>query len=94
LSREGDGSNRVRLAVYLPKGAFLGATAPDKLFTGTEREHPVVMFGVEMNKGERKTVTVDFTQFGNSALLNERPSILAQPMLNPQETTVQEGAPC
>ncbi len=94
LSREGDGSNRVRLAVYLPKGAFLGESVPQQLFTGTEREHPVAMFGVEMNKGERKTVTVEFTQFGDSTLVNERPKVLAQPMLNPQVITVEEGPTC
>jgi len=94
LSREGDGSNRVRVAVYLPKGAFLAGSTPQQLFTGTEREHPVAMFGVEMNKGERKTVTVDFTQFGDAALVNQKPNVLAQPMLNPQEITVQQGPTC
>jgi hypothetical protein len=94
LSREGDGSNRVRLAIYLPKGAFIGDAQPQELFTGVERDHPVAMFGVEMNKGERKTVTLDFTQFGNSALLNQKPTVLAQPMLNPQEITVGQGSAC
>jgi hypothetical protein len=78
----------------LPKGAFIGDAQPQELFTGVERDHPVAMFGVEMNKGERKTVTLDFTQFGNSALLNQKPTVLAQPMLNPQEITVGQGSAC
>ena len=80
LNSPGDGSNRLRLAVYLPKGAYLGSTSPQQLFTGEERGHPVAMFGVELKRGERKTVSVDFTEFGDPTLLNQNPEVLEQPM--------------
>ena len=89
-----DGSNRLRLAVYLPKGAYLGSTSPQQLFTGEERGHPVAMFGVELKRGERKTVSVDFTEFGDPTLLNQNPEVLEQPMLNPQQISIQTGPRC
>ena len=38
LNGRSDGSNRVRLAVYLPKGALLGSASP-QLFAGEEQSH-------------------------------------------------------
>lgn len=94
LDGVGDGSNRVRLAVYLPQGAFLGGAAPQQLFVGAERGHPVAMFGVELKRGERKTVTVDFTEFGDAGALNGKPDVLRQPMLNAQNIKVIDGPSC
>ncbi len=94
LDGVGDGSNRVRVAVYLPQGAFIGAATPQQLFVGAERGHPVAMFGVELKRGERKSVTVEFTEFGDAALLNQSPDVLEQPMLNPQQITVAKGPSC
>lgn len=94
LDGRSDGSNRVRLAVYLPKGAYLGSASPQQLFAGEERSHPVAMFGVELRRGERKTVKVDFTEFGEPTLLNQNPKVLEQPMLNPQQISIQAGPQC
>ena len=94
LDGRSDGSNRVRLAVYLPKGAYLGTASPQQLFMGEERGHSVAMFGVELKRGERKTVTVDFTEFGDSAILNQEPDVIRQPMLNAQQITVVKGPNC
>lgn len=95
-----DGSSRVRLAVYLPQGAHLatgaaavpGADSP--LFTGEERGHPVAMFGVELPPKGTKTISVEFTEFGTVDLLNSPPVVQPQPMLNPQQITVERGADC
>ena len=94
LDGRSDGSNRVRLAVYLPKGAYLGTASPQQLFMGEERGHSVAMFGVELKRGERKTVTVDFTEFGDSAILNQEPDVIRQPMLSAQQITVVKGPNC
>lgn len=93
-SATGDGSNRLRVAAYLPKGAFLAKATPTQLFTGEERSHPVAMFGVELQRGERKAITVEFTEFGGAELMNAAPQVLAQPMLNPQQLQVTEGPRC
>ncbi|MDP3971401.1 MAG: DUF4012 domain-containing protein [Candidatus Nanopelagicales bacterium] len=95
-----DGSNRVRLAVYLPQGAHLatggtgvpGADAP--LFTGEERGHPVAMFGVELPPKGTRTIEVEFTEFGTLDLLNAPPIVQPQPMLNPQGISVEKGPDC
>ncbi len=92
-----DGSNRVRLAVYLPVGAHLAtgvAGAESPLFTGEERGHPVVMFGVELPPNGARTISVEFTEFGTPDLLNAVPSVQPQPMLNPQQITVETGPAC
>ena len=47
-----------------------------------------------MKRGERKTVTVDFTEFGDSAILNQEPDVIRQPMLNAQQITVVKGPNC
>ncbi|MGB3675582.1 MAG: DUF4012 domain-containing protein, partial [Candidatus Nanopelagicales bacterium] len=94
LDGRADGSNRVRLAVYLPQGAFLGGATPQQLFVGAERGHPVAMFGVELKRGERKEVTVDFTEFGDASVLNGKPTVIEQPMLNQQEIVIQQGPTC
>ncbi len=94
LSSAGDGSNRVRVAVYLPNGAYVDKAVPNQLYVGEERGHPVAMFGVELARGERKTITVDFTEFGGADLLNKAPTVLAQPMLNAQEISVEPGPQC
>lgn len=89
-----DGSNSVRLAMYVPSGAYVSGTTPEKLYSGEERNHPVSMFGVELKRGERKTITVEFTQFGSVEELNSYPSVQPQPMLNPQKTSVVQGPKC
>ena len=94
LNSAGDGSNRVRLALYLPSGAFLSSSAPKELYLGEERNHPVAMFGIELKRGERKTVRVEFTEFGDPTLLNQSPEVLEQPMLNPQQIVIQNGPKC
>ena len=94
LDRPGDGSNRLRLAVYLPKGAYLGSTSPQQLFTGEERGHAVAMFGVELKRGERKTVSVGFTEFGDPEMLNQQPNVIEQPMLNAQQISIEKGPAC
>lgn len=94
LDGAGDGSNRVRLAVYLPEGAFLSNASPQQLFMGAERGHPVAMFGIEVKRGERKKVTVDYTEFGDAAVLNAKPTVIEQPMLNQQEISIQTGPSC
>ena len=94
LSSAGDGSNRLRVAVYLPQGAFLSSAEPQQLFVGAERGHPVAMFGVELKRGERKSVTVDYTEFGDPALVNSMPKVIEQPMLNQQEISIQQGPSC
>lgn len=94
LSGVGDGSTRVRLATYLPKGAYFAGSTPTQLFTGQEREHPVAMFGVELKRGEHKTITVDFTEFGGPDLINRKPVVLPQPMLNQQQLETSDGPRC
>lgn len=94
LDGKGDGSNRVRVAVYLPQGAFLGSATPQQLFVGQERGHPVAMFGVELAKGQRKTVTVDYTEFGTADQLNRETVVIEQPMLNRQQIRTVPGQPC
>lgn len=94
LDGAGDGSNRLRVAVYLPQGAFLSSAEPQQLFVGAERGHPVAMFGVELKRGERKSVTVDYTEFGDPALVNSMPKVIEQPMLNQQEISIQQGPSC
>ena len=94
LSSAGDGSNRLRVAVYLPQGAFLSSASPQQLFVGAERGHPVAMFGVELKRGERKSVTVDYTEFGDPAGLNGKPTVIEQPMLNQQQISMQQGPSC
>ena len=94
LSSAGDGSNRLRVAVYLPQGAFLSSATPQQLFVGAERGHPVAMFGVELKRGERKTVMVDFTEFGDAPVLNQKPTVLEQTMLNQQEISILQGPSC
>lgn len=89
-----DGSNRVRLAVYLPKGAYVANAVPKQLYAGQERGHPALMFGVELARGARQTVSVEFTEFGESELLNQAPDVLAQPMLNPQQISAEPGPQC
>ncbi|MFA7265016.1 MAG: DUF4012 domain-containing protein [Candidatus Nanopelagicales bacterium] len=94
LDGSADGSNRLRVAVYLPRGAFLSSASPQQLFVGAERGHPVAMFGVELKRGERKGVTVDYTEFGDPALLNSAPKVIEQPMLNQQLISIQQGPSC
>lgn len=94
LDGAGDGSNRVRVAIYLPQGAYLSSSTPSTLYTGSERGHPVAMFGVELRKGERKSVIVEYTEFGEPATLNEAPEVIAQPMLNAQQIDVTRGPIC
>lgn len=100
LELKSDGSNRVRLAVYLPAGAYIdqalfstpGSARP--LFAGTERGHPVLMFGVELPRGESRRTSVEFTMFGDPIELNADPNVVAQPMLNPQQISVERGGSC
>lgn len=89
-----DGFNQVRVAVYLPTGAYISKIEPGQLYSGSERNHPVSMFGVELNPGERKTITVDFTIFGTAETVNAVPDVTAQPMLNPQTITIEQGTNC
>ena len=78
----------------LAQGCLPWVSLTQQLFAGEERSHPVAMFGVELRRGERKTVKVEFTGLVNPHSLNQNPKVLEQPMLNPQQISIQAGPQC
>ncbi len=97
-SGKGDGSNRVRLNLYLPLFSHVVTMTENGKSTqwprGADRDHPVLVVGVELARKQAKTFIVEFTEFGTPETLNREPQVLPQPMLNPQRISVQRGPTC
>lgn len=94
----GDGSNLVRLYVYLPLLAVPTQTLHNGTLVdvpvGEERNHPVVINSVELARDETKTVTVKFTEVGSAEALNKQPVVIPQPMLHTQKVSAVAGPAC
>jgi hypothetical protein len=96
------GSNLELVSVYLPVGAADGDTAIDDeeeyAYQGIERERPLLVFSLEINPGQTRTITVPWEEptVGSDVtdMLSSNPRVLTQASLNPITVSAPAADPC